>query len=114
MSQPLAVSSAICCRVALTSEVSVVHIDWTLIGAPPPTATVADVSCRVCLRGARTGGATWFAGMTGRALPGPVGMDVPRETGVAATRSSHPPRRAPTVVTGPGQPLRWMGLTMSA
>ena len=32
MSQPDAVSSAICWRVVFTSEVSVVHIDWTEIG----------------------------------------------------------------------------------
>src|ERR1019366_2613249 len=34
---PAAVSSAICCSVALTSAVSVVVIDWTETGAPPPT-----------------------------------------------------------------------------
>jgi hypothetical protein len=39
MSQPAAVSSAICCRVALTSEVSVVVIDCTEIGEPLPTPT---------------------------------------------------------------------------
>src|SRR5215813_6944001 len=37
--QPVAVSSAICCRVAFTSAVSVVVIDWTDTGAPPPTGT---------------------------------------------------------------------------
>ena len=37
--QPAAVSSAICCRVALTSAVSVVVIDCTDTGASPPTAT---------------------------------------------------------------------------
>src|SRR5215470_10866220 len=37
--QPAAVSSAICWRVALTSAVSVVVIDWTETGAPPPTGT---------------------------------------------------------------------------
>ena len=40
--QPDAVSSAICCSVALTSEVSVVVIDCTLTGAPPPTGTRPD------------------------------------------------------------------------
>ena len=35
--QPDAVSSAICCRVALTSAVSVVVIDCTDTGASPPT-----------------------------------------------------------------------------
>src|SRR6266704_6447023 len=38
--QPDAVSSAICCRVELMSAVSVVVIDWTLTGAPPPTGTL--------------------------------------------------------------------------
>src|SRR5499433_344718 len=37
--QPVAVSSAICCKVAFTSAVSVVVIDWTDTGAPPPTGT---------------------------------------------------------------------------
>jgi hypothetical protein len=37
--QPVAVSSAICCSVALTSAVRVVVIDWTDTGAPPPTGT---------------------------------------------------------------------------
>ena len=37
--QPAAVSSAICCNVALTSAVSVVVIDCTETGAPPPTGT---------------------------------------------------------------------------
>ena len=37
--QPDAVSSAICCSVAFTSAVTVVHIDCTDTGAPPPTGT---------------------------------------------------------------------------
>src|ERR1700736_3494491 len=37
--QPEAVSSAICCRVAFTSAVTVVVIDCTETGAPPPTGT---------------------------------------------------------------------------
>src|SRR5215469_7779543 len=37
--QPDAVSSAICCSVAFTSAVSVVVIDCTETGAPPPTGT---------------------------------------------------------------------------
>ena len=40
MSQPVAVSSAICWRVALTSEVSVVVIDWTEMGWSLPTPTL--------------------------------------------------------------------------
>ena len=39
MSQPVAVSSAICCSVALMSVVCVVVIDWTDTGASPPTST---------------------------------------------------------------------------
>ena len=39
MSQPDAVSSAICWSVALMFVVGVVVIDWTLIGASPPTRT---------------------------------------------------------------------------
>src|SRR5215213_6564334 len=56
--QPLAVSSAICCRVALTSAVSVVVIDCTLTGAPPPTGTEPTMIRRLCRRGARGGGGT--------------------------------------------------------
>src|SRR5690606_31518278 len=54
--QPAAVSSAICCRVAFTSAVSVVVIDWTLIGAPPPTGTEPTMTCRLGRRGASEGG----------------------------------------------------------
>ncbi len=42
--QPDAVSSAICCRVAFTFAVSVVAIDCTLTGAPPPTGTFPTIS----------------------------------------------------------------------
>src|SRR4051794_14123922 len=54
--QPAAVSSAICCNVALTSAVSVVVIDCTLTGAPPPTGTEPTMSCRLCRRSASGGG----------------------------------------------------------
>ena len=63
MSQPVAVSSAICWSVALTSEVSVVVIDWTEIGESLPTPTVPTLIWRVLRRGARTGA-------EGRACPG--------------------------------------------
>src|SRR5215207_5226048 len=56
--QPDAVSSAICCRVALTSAVSVVVIDCTLTGAPPPTGTLPTMIWRLCRRGASGGGGT--------------------------------------------------------
>ena len=56
ISQPVAVSSAICCRVAFTSAVSVVVIDWTETGAPPPTGTAClplpTITWRDCRRGA--------------------------------------------------------------
>ena len=42
--QPDAVSSAICCSVALMSVVSVVHIDCTDTGASPPTSTPPTLS----------------------------------------------------------------------
>src|SRR5690349_17476721 len=56
MSQPAAVSSAICCSVVLTSAVSVVVIDCTEIGASPPTSTLPTLIWRVLRRGASTGG----------------------------------------------------------
>src|SRR6476620_3585612 len=56
MSQPDAVSSAICCRVALMSVVGVVHIDCTEMGASPPTSTLPTLILRVLRRGASTGG----------------------------------------------------------
>ena len=56
MSQPDAVSSAICCRVALMFVVGVVHIDCTLIWASPPTSTLPTLICRVLRRGASTSG----------------------------------------------------------
>src|SRR5579859_462732 len=59
--QPEAVSSAICCSVAFTFAVSVVHMDWTLTGAPPPTGTFPTISWRERRRGAS--GAGGVAGM---------------------------------------------------
>ena len=56
MSQPVAVSSAICWRVALTSEVSVVVIDCTETGDSLPTPTLPTWIWRVGRRGASTGG----------------------------------------------------------
>src|SRR5919204_1338344 len=46
MSQPVAASSAICCRVALTSAVLVIVMDCTLMGAPPPTGTLPTLILR--------------------------------------------------------------------
>src|SRR4029077_9698032 len=69
MSQPDAVSSAICCSVVLTSAVSVVHIDCTEIGASPPTSTLPTLILRLWRRGASTGGGA---------------LGIPRETAVMA------------------------------
>src|SRR6266536_4227166 len=67
--QPAAVSSAICWRVALTSAVSEVVIDCTLIGAPPPTGTGPTMICRLLRRGASAGagaaGMPRFTAVTG-------------------------------------------------
>ena len=60
--QPEAVSSAICCRVAFTSAVSVVVMDCTDTGAPPPTGTAClprpTMICREFLRSASGAGGT--------------------------------------------------------
>ncbi len=74
MSQPDAVSSAICCSVALMSWVLVVHIDCTEIGWSLPTPTSRTISWRVLRRGARTG-----AG----------GAGIPRLTFAVLTRFSY-------------------------
>ncbi len=55
MSQPEAVSSAICWSVALMSVVGVVVIDCTEIGKSLPTPTLPTWICRVFRRGERTG-----------------------------------------------------------
>src|SRR3954468_20861208 len=73
---PDAVSSAICCSVALTSAVNVVVIDCTEIGAPPPIFTPPTSICRVGRRGAR--------GWTGTS-------GIPSDT--AVTVSTFPSRR---------------------
>ena len=54
--QPEAVSSAICCRVAFTLAVSVVVIDCTDTGAPPPTGTGPTMIWRDDLRSASSAG----------------------------------------------------------
>src|SRR3954447_15891625 len=56
MSQPAAVSSAICCRVEFTSAVRVVVMDWTETGKSLPTPTEPTCSCRVRRRSLNTGG----------------------------------------------------------
>src|SRR5687768_3518061 len=74
MSHPEAVSSAICCKVVLTSEVSVVVIDCTEIGASPPTSTLPTLIWRVLRRGARVGGGS--AGMPREMLIFPLSVGV--------------------------------------
>ena len=56
--QPAAVSWAICWSVAFTSEVGVVAIDCTEIGASPPTGTVPTMIWREWRRGATAGRGT--------------------------------------------------------
>ena len=92
MSQPAAVSSAICCSVVFTSAVSVVVIDCTEIGWSLPTPTLPTWICRVWRRGASTGG-------------GAAGM--PRGTEVMGPRLR--PGRAPTPGGRP-QRGRWSDL----
>src|SRR5215470_2370097 len=64
--QPVAVRAAICCSVAFTSAVSVVVIDWTDTGAPPPTGIAClplpTMICRDLRRSASGSGA-------GRGMP---------------------------------------------
>ncbi len=55
MSQPAALSSAICCSVALMFVVGVVVIDWTLMGLCEPTPTEPTRIWRVGRLGERTG-----------------------------------------------------------
>jgi hypothetical protein len=56
MSHPVAVSSAICCKVASMSVVGVVVIDCTDTGASPPTSTEPTRIWRLRRRAARVGG----------------------------------------------------------
>jgi hypothetical protein len=97
MSQPVAVSSAICWSVALTSVVGVVVIDCTETGASPPTRTLPTLICRLARRGASTGG-------------GAAG--IPRSIGVAAVVGDVT-LMAPFSQRG-AQPGSRTGLTMSA
>src|SRR5882724_5795226 len=50
-SEPARDSAAICATVPSTSAVSVLVIDCTTIGAPPPTATLPTITCVVVCRG---------------------------------------------------------------
>src|SRR5690625_7934341 len=59
ISQPEAVNSAICCKVASISVVCVVVIDCTETGWSEPTMTEPTLTCRVLRRGAKTGGGSF-------------------------------------------------------
>src|SRR4051812_13026964 len=59
-SEPARDSAATCAMVPSTSAVSVLVIDCTTIGAPPPTATLPTMTCVVLRRG--SGPATSFFG----------------------------------------------------
>src|SRR4051795_1700042 len=59
-SEPARDSAAICSTVPATSAVSVLVIDCTTIGAPPPTATLPTMTCVVLYR--PRGPATSFCG----------------------------------------------------
>src|SRR5690625_182767 len=120
MSHPAAVSSAICCRVALISVVAVVVIDCTLTGASPPTSSAPPEILGEARRGARTG-----AGIAGIPRPMGVGVLMPplfhlnRTTGLAprhrhrsatgSYRSAHQPPRTPTAAHEPRQPVGALG-----
>ncbi len=75
--QPEAVSSAICCSVAFTLAVSVVVIDCTDTGAPPPTGTEPTMIWREGLRSARGAGGT--CGIPSSVLIAPIrfGRQIP-------------------------------------
>src|SRR5262245_43633469 len=71
-STPAATSDAICCRVALTSDVLVVVIDWTRMGASPPIVPSPTRTCRVFRRSASTS-----VSLPGRLAPEHVEHDLP-------------------------------------
>ena len=81
MSQPAAVSSAICCRVAPMSWVFVVVIDCTVMGASPPTLRLPTWILRVGRRATRTGAWARIVGM-------------PRAIASVTRPVCHPPRPA--------------------
>ena len=81
--QPEAVSSAICCRVAFTSAVSVVVIDCTVTGAPPPTGTEPTMIWREFRRSASGAG-----GVCG--IPRSILMSPIRSLGASPNPSTRP------------------------
>src|SRR5712691_4338699 len=98
---PEAVSSAICCSVAFTLAVSVVVMDWTVTGAPPPTGTEPTMIWRDSLRGASK---SWASGAVGA-------CGIPRSVLIAPIRSvSTTESLYPAIVPSPGD-LRGRTLT---
>ncbi len=88
MSHPEAVSSAICCNVALMSVVGVVVMDCTLTGASPPTSTLPTRIFRVGRRGARTGAGACGMPREMGVLTGPVSPARPIPLGEARRRTN--------------------------
>src|SRR5712691_12905189 len=91
--QPVAVSSAICCSVAFTSAVTVVVIDWTETGAPPPTRTACLPLPTMIWRDLRRG-ASGSGGSCGK----------PRSTVMEMTASLHEMNRIEDVSRDEQQP----------
>src|SRR6266700_5405677 len=91
--QPVAVSSAICCSVAFTSAVSVVVMDWTDTGAPPPTGTACLPWPTMIWRDLRRG-ASGSGGSCGR----------PRSTVMKMIASLHDMDRIEDVSRGKKEP----------
>ncbi len=91
MSQPAVVSSAICCSVALMSVVGVVVIDWMLIGASPPTATLPTWILRDLRRGASVG-----AG--GDGMPRLIAVTAPVSRFLGLVTHTGRPRTRPSTV----------------
>ena len=64
ISLPASASSSVCCSVVFTSAVSVLVMDCTTIGAPPPTCTWPTFTPYVFFRGCRSAFASnpaiWF------------------------------------------------------
>ena len=85
---PAAVSSAICCRVAFTSAVSVVVIDCTVTGAPPPTGTAPTMTWRDVRRSASGSG-----GVCG--IPRSILMNPIRSFGTSPNPSTRPIEPSP-------------------
>src|SRR6478735_6472696 len=91
ISHPDAVSSAICWSVPLMLVVGVVHIDWTLTGALPPTSTLPTLICRDLRRGARVSGTLGIPRLT-------AGTPSTLRSGQAGEPAHDPTDAAPGVV----------------